>query len=104
MLVKTYYTNKLEIPCFSYEILNDDQPHAVHLLLHGRNLTMQIDGGVSRSVLNDGPRERLKVNKPLYIGGLPSNVGENALGLWHLRNTTSLRGCLLRYRIKTVKT
>jgi len=80
---------------FSYEILNDDQPHAVHLLLHGRNLTMQIDGGVSRSVLNDGPRERLKVNKPLYIGGLPSNVGENALGLWHLRNTTSLRGCLL---------
>ena len=49
----------------------------------------------TRSVLNDGPRDRLRVSRPLYLGGLPGHVGEAALGLWHLRNTTSLRGCVL---------
>ena len=85
----------------------------MQLLLAGRNLTMRVDGGVSRcvifssrckykhihhntrSVLNDGPRDRLRVSRPLYLGGLPGHVGEAALGLWHLRNTTSLRGCVL---------
>ena len=84
---------------------------------------MNIDGGVSRSVLNDGARqgiilqqnsfficllflpifakyspgtrERLRVKRPLYVGGVPRGVGEAALGLWHLRNATSMRGCLL---------
>ena len=71
----------------------------MQLLLHGRNLTMNIDGGVSRSVLNDGQRERLRVKRPLYVGGLPLDVGEAALGAWHLRNATSLRGCVLSLRI-----
>ena len=76
----------------SYELLSDDRPHAVRLLLHGRNLTMQIDGGLSRSVLNDGARDRLRVSRSLYVGGVPSKVGEAALGMWHLRNSTSLKG------------
>ena len=86
---------------FSYELVSDDRPHGVQLLLHGRNLTMNIDGGVSRSVLNDGQRERLRVKRPLYVGGLPREVGEAALGAWHLRNATSLRGCLLSLYINT---
>lgn len=84
---------------FSYELLSDDRPHAVQMLLHGRNLTMQIDGGVSRSVLNDGAKDRLRVSRALYVGGVPSKVGEQALGLWHLRNSTSLKGCLLQFFI-----
>ena len=35
------------------------------------------------------------MSRPLYLGGLPGHVGEAALGLWHLRNATSLRGCVL---------
>ena len=35
----------------SYELLSDDRPHAVQLLLAGRNLTMRVDGGVSRCVI-----------------------------------------------------
>ena len=56
---------------------------------------MQIDGGLSRSVLNDGAKDRLRVSRSLYVGGVPPDVGETALGLWHLRNSTSLRGCIL---------
>ena len=76
----------------SYELLNDDRPHSIQLLLLGRNLTMQVDGGLSRSVINDGARDRLRAPRALYVGGVPESVGETALGLWHLRNSTSLRG------------
>ena len=69
----------------SYELLSDNRPHAVRLLLDGRNLTMQIDGGLSRSVLNDGAKDRLRVSRSLYVGGVPPDVGETAMGLWHLR-------------------
>ena len=84
---------------FSYEILSDDRPHAVQLLLHGRNLTMKIDDGVTRSVLNDGPKDRLRVTNALYLGGVPPDVGEQALGKWHLRNATSVRGCMKSFYI-----
>jgi len=84
---------------FSYEILSDDRTHAVQLLLHGRNLTMKIDDGVTRSVLNDGPKDRLRVTNALYLGGVPPDVGEQALGKWHLRNATSVRGCMKSFYI-----
>jgi len=87
--------NKPASTIFSYELLSDDRPHSIQLLLLGRNLTMQVDGGLSRSVLNDGARDRLRAPRALYVGGVPPNVGETALGLWHLRNSTSLRGCIL---------
>ena len=73
-------------------MLSDDRPHSIQLLLLGRNLTMQVDGGLSRSVLNDGARDRLRAPRALYVGGVPPTVGETALGLWHLRNSTSLKG------------
>jgi hypothetical protein len=73
-------------------VLNDDKPHAVELLLEGKNLTMRIDGGLSRSLINDGPREKLSVARSTFLGGLPKDAGESAIGQWHLRNITSLKG------------
>merc|ERR1711892_1568835 len=82
---------------FSYAVLNDDKPHAVELLLEGKNLTMRVDGGLSRSLINDGPRLKLRVARSTFLGGLPRNAGESALGQWHLRNSTSLKGCIINF-------
>ena len=81
----------------SYALLNDDKPHAVELLLEGRNLTMRIDGGLSRSLINNGPKEKLSVARSTFLGGLPRDAGESAIGQWHLRNSTSLKGKSSRY-------
>lgn len=73
-------------------MLNDDKPHALELLLEGKNLTMRIDGGLARSLINDGPKEKLSVARSTFLGGVPADVGETAMGQWHLRNSTSLKG------------
>ena len=73
-------------------MLNDDKPHAVELLLDGKNLTMRIDGGLARSLINNGPKEKLRVARSTFLGGLPEDIGEAALGQWHLRNSTSIKG------------
>ena len=84
---------------FSYAVLNDDKPHAVELLLDGKNLTMRVDGGLARSLINLGSQEVLTVASPTYLGGLPEEVGEAALSNWHIRNSTSLRGCVNNFYI-----
>jgi len=84
---------------FSYAVLNDDKPHAVELLLDGKNLTMRVDGGLARSLINLGSQEVLTVASPTYLGGLPDEVGEAALAKWHIRNSTSLRGCVNNFFI-----
>ena len=76
----------------SYALMNDDKPHAVELLLEGKNLTMRIDGGLSRSLINNGPKDKLSVARSTFLGGLPRDAGESAIGQWHLRNSTSLKG------------
>ena len=101
--ISVFTVSPHDVNVFSYEILSDDRAHAVQLLLDNRNLTMRIDGGVSRSVLNDGVEDRLDSGRPVYLAGLPGDVGETALGLWHLRNSTSMRGCLLSVLINDKK-
>ena len=41
---------------FSYAVLNDDRQHAIELLLDGKNLTMRVDGGLARSLINLGSK------------------------------------------------
>ena len=41
---------------FSYAVLNDDKQHVVELLLDGKNLTMRVDGGIARSLINLGSK------------------------------------------------
>ena len=41
---------------FSYAVLNDNRQHAVELLLDGKNLTMRVDGGLARSLINLGSK------------------------------------------------
>lgn len=44
--------------------------------------------------MNEGKNEFLNARSPMYISGVPGEVGEHALNHWHLRNSTSFNGCV----------
>ena len=77
---------------FSYELVSDDRPHRVEILAVGKNFTLRVDGGQARSIINEGQRDFLETHSPMYIAGVPADVGEKALNQWHIRNVTSFRG------------
>ena len=82
---------------FSYAVLNDDEQHIIELLLEGKNLTMRVDGGLARSLINLGSkvsksREReacnlsesnfqevLSITSPTYLGGVPDKVHSSTI-------------------------
>jgi len=79
---------------FSYEILSDGKYHKVELLAVKKNFTLRVDGGLARSILNEGDNDYLTVHSSMYVAGVSGDVGEKAMKLWHLRNNTSFNGCL----------
>lgn len=82
------------IPNCSYEVVNDGAWHTVELLTLKQNFTMRIDHNVARYIVNDGSNEYLRTATPLYIGGIPREVGQAAMRQWHLRDTISFNGQL----------
>ena len=60
----------------------------------GKNLTMKIDSGLSRTIVNEGEQEYMELDEALYIGGLPAAMKDTTLKKWHVRNTASLIGKL----------
>lgn len=79
---------------FSYELVADGNYHTVEILAIKKNFTLRVDGGLARSIVNEGPNEFLNVRSPLYIAGVPEDAGTKAWKQWHLRNTTSFIGCI----------
>ena len=61
----------------------------------GKNLTMRIDGGLPRTIINEGERQYMESDQPMYVGGLPLDVSDSADKKWHIRNTASINGELL---------
>ena len=58
----------------------------------GKNLTMRIDAGQSRTIMNEGSRQHMNSDEHLYLGGLPADVRDSALKKWHIRKITSFHG------------
>ena len=79
---------------FSYEIVADGQYHHVEILAVKKKFTLKVDGGLARSIINEGKNEYLEPRSPMYISGTPGEVGQHALNHWHLRNATSFNGCV----------
>jgi slit protein 2 len=77
---------------FSYEKVADGQVHRLELLAVKQNFTLKVDNGLARTIVNNGDKEYLEVSNPLYIGGVPPEIGKKATGSFHLRNATSLNG------------
>ena len=42
--------------------------------------------------MNEGENDYLTVHNSMYVAGMPGEVAEKALKLWHLRNATSFNG------------
>jgi slit 2 len=66
----------------------------VELLAIKKNFTLRVDGGQARSIINDGSKDILKLQSPLYLGGLPVDPAQHAYKQFHLRNITSFKGCM----------
>ena len=77
---------------FSYELVADGNYHTVEIITIKKNFTLRVDGGLARSIVNEGPNEFLNVRSPLHIAGVPEETGTKAWKQWHLRNTTSFIG------------
>ena len=73
-------------------MVSDGRYHTVELLTVKKNFTLRVNQGKARSIVNEGTKEYLKLTSPLYIGGMPTEPGQEALRQWHLRNNTSFDG------------
>lgn len=89
-----YFNTYLSLSCtaHSFEMVADGKQHMVELLAIRKNFTLRVDGGVARSIINEGSRDYLRLTSPLYIGGIPSDPGAEAFNHFHLRNLTSFNG------------
>ncbi|XP_025196872.1 protein slit [Melanaphis sacchari] len=79
---------------YSFEMVADGKQHMVELLSIRKNFTLRVDGGVARSIINEGSRDYLRLTSPLFIGGIPPDPGAEAFNHFHLRNLTSFIGCM----------
>ena len=66
--------------------------HLVELIAAGKNMTMRVDGGTARTIINDGEHQFMELEEPLYLGGLPASVRDSAKKKYHVRNTDSFNG------------
>lgn len=77
---------------YSYEMVSDGKPHKAELLAVKKNFTMSVDSGPARSIINEGPRDYLKLTTSMFIGGVPPETASVAFTEFHLRNITSFQG------------
>lgn len=73
-------------------MVSDGQYHIAELLAIKKNFTLRVDRGLARSIINEGSKDYLRLNTPMYLGGIPPEPGQQAFTLWHLRNLTSFNG------------
>ena len=86
---------------FSYELISDGIEHRIEVICARKKLTLTVDNGVGRSIINEGKNDNLKIISPIFLGGIPTKEGLKAIRHWHLRNTTSLSGRTSFYNIET---
>lgn len=79
---------------YSFEMVTDGKYHIVELLAIKKNFTLRVDHGLARSIINEGPKDYLKLSTSLFLGGLPQDSAQQAYKFWHLRNITSFKGCM----------
>ncbi|XP_037875617.1 protein slit isoform X1 [Bombyx mori] len=79
---------------YSFEMVSDGSYHKAELLAIKKNFTLKVDDGPARSIINEGSKEFLRLERPMYLGGVPQEVAKEAFSKWHLRNITSFKGCL----------
>ena len=79
---------------FSYELVSNGEYHRVEMLAIKKKFTLRVDGGIARSIVNEGENEFMTgaARQALFVAGVPTDVGRKSLNSWHLRNATSFNG------------
>ena len=77
---------------YSYQEVSDGKKHVVELLMMGKNFTMRVDGGMPRTILNEGDKKHMAVEDYVYLGGLPAALKLVTFQKWHIRDSTSFNG------------
>ena len=77
---------------YSFKEVSNDKVHRVQLVIQRRNITMKIDDGLDRSVVNKGENEYLDIKDDMYIGGLSTNKSDAARQKFHIRSRKSFNG------------
>ncbi|XP_041958708.1 slit homolog 2 protein isoform X2 [Alosa sapidissima] len=79
---------------YSVETINDGSFHVVELVAQEQTLSLSIDGGSPKTISTLNRQTTQPNPSPLYLGGLPGQVGVAALRQGHGRNGTSFHGCI----------
>ncbi|XP_050676463.1 protein slit [Leptidea sinapis] len=79
---------------YSFEMVSDGAYHKAELLAFNKNFTLRVDDGPARSIINEGSKEYLRLERPMFLGGVPEDIAKEAFSKWHLRNITSFKGCM----------
>ena len=63
---------------FSYELLSDGEYHMVEMLAVKKKFTLRVDGGLARSIVNEGENESIHRadRQALFVSGVPADVGK----------------------------
>ena len=77
---------------FSFTKVDDDKFHTIELLVHQRNFTLRVDGGISRTVVNEGSHQYLDADEDMFLGGLPGHISNRAIRKFHIRGGSSFKG------------
>ncbi|KAF9412195.1 hypothetical protein HW555_009218, partial [Spodoptera exigua] len=64
---------------YSFEMVSDGNYHKAELIAIKKNFTL---------------KEYLRLERPMYLGGVPEDIAKEAFSKWHLRNITSFKGCM----------
>uniref|UniRef100_H2YXG1 Uncharacterized protein n=1 Tax=Ciona savignyi TaxID=51511 RepID=H2YXG1_CIOSA len=80
--------------------INDGTPHKVELIIRDRLVSLKIDNGktiketMTSSMTSSSEVIGSEALSPLFIGGIRADLLRSARRFWHIRNTTSFKGCI----------
>uniref|UniRef100_A0A914H9P7 Uncharacterized protein n=1 Tax=Globodera rostochiensis TaxID=31243 RepID=A0A914H9P7_GLORO len=81
---------------FSPSSVDDGLAHSVRLRIHGHCLLLLLDSLPALSVFNVGSVPMFPVHAvPLFVGGIPIELGRRALVNFCLSDSSSIRGCFM---------
>ncbi|XP_028831928.1 slit homolog 2 protein isoform X4 [Denticeps clupeoides] len=79
---------------YSMETINDGSFHVVELVAREQTLSLSIDGGSPKTISTQNKPSAQASLSPLYLGGLPGQVGLAALRQGPGHNGSSFHGCI----------
>lgn len=93
------------ISIYSYAKINDKKEHFIQIIIQGQNVSLKCINNNEQRVVSsqDGSFKYLNVgDEPIYVGGVPNSIKDRiSKQLSHVKNSSSLHGCLTSFFINS---